>query len=302
MIVFALPQSSYLLPREGEVPGVSAGRQRVDRFANGELYIDLETDVDGRRCAVVGALAPPDGQILAVLLLGDTLKRHGAVELTALLPYVGYARQDQPDPRRSLAAAWTGRLVEASGFQDVVTIDMHSERAAALFPVPFESLSPAPLFAAQLEALALGDDLTLVAPDEGAIARCQAVADAAGIDSPVTFLTKRRTAEGVIHGDIVGEVGRTAVIVDDILDTGGTLVSCCRELRRHGAEDITAMVTHGLFTGTEWERLWSVGVRRILCTDSVPEAAASPPARVTVFSVRPLVLEALKSRLSPARG
>lgn len=299
MIVFALPQSSYLLPRDGEVHGVSVGRVAVERFANGERYVDLETDVDGRECAVVGALAPPDGQMLALLLLGDTLKRHGAAGVAALLPYVGYARQDRLEPGRSLAAAWIGALVAASGFREVVTVDVHSELARGLFPVPFASLSPAPLFAAQLEALALGD-VTVVAPDEGAIARCRAVATAAGIESPVAFLEKRRTAEGVVHGDLVGEVGRTAVVVDDILDTGGTLVSCCRELRRRGVEDITVMVTHGLFTGERWEELWSHGVRRILCTDTVPQAAAVPPAGVTVFSTRPLLLQAMKARVSSA--
>ena len=292
MIAFALPQSSYLLPRDGEVPGIRAGHARIDRFANSELYVDLETDVAGSACAVIGALAPPDSQMLAYLLLGDTLKRHGAARVTAVLPYLGYARQDRPSARRSLAAAWTGALVSASGFDAAVTVDVHSELAAGLFPVPVTSLSPARLFAGQLGKRSPG--LTLVAPDEGAIARCRVVGEAAEIEAPVAYLKKRRTPEGVVHGDLVGEVGRTAVVVDDILDTGGTLVSCCRELRARGVRDVTILVTHGLFTGSGWEELWSLGVTRILCTDSVPEVAASPPAGVTVLSIRPLVMEALR--------
>lgn len=293
ILAFALPQSCHLLPREGEVPGVSVGRAAIERFANSELYVDLQTDVDGRRCAVIGTLAPPDSQVLELLLLGDTLRRHGAAELTAVLPYLGYARQDRPSPRRSLAAAWTGALVAASGFGAAVTVDVHSELAASLFPVPCTSLSPAPLLAEQLRRFAQRD-VTLVAPDAGAISRCRAVARAAGIDSPIAHLEKRRTPEGVVPGDFVGEVGPRALIVDDILDTGGTLLACCRELQRRGVREIAIVVTHGLFTGDSWKELWSRGVTRIACSDSVPEVVASPPAGVTVFSVRPLVIEAVR--------
>lgn len=300
MIVFALPQSSYLLPPGGQpARDLSVGRLAVDRFPNGELFVDLATDVRGQECAVVGALAPPDGQTLALLLVADTLKRHGAASVAALVPYLGYARQDHLQGTRSLAAAWIGALAAASSVEEAVTIDVHSERARELFPIPLTSLSTAPLFAAELERLDLGD-VTVVAPDHGAIARCEAVAAAAGIDAPVAYLEKRRTETGVVHGDLVGTVSRSALVVDDILDTGGTLVSCCRELRRHGVRDMTVMVTHGLFTGAGWKELWSVGARRLLCTDTVPEAAANPPPGVTVISARALLLDELAHRAQRA--
>jgi ribose-phosphate pyrophosphokinase len=179
---------------------------------------------------------------------------------------------------------------------ELITIDIHSPRAAALLGMPVTSLSPAELFAERLQRLGF-DDATIVAPDEGAIERCREVASAAGIDTPVAHLRKERTATGVVHRELVGEVGRRAVVIDDILDTGGTLVSCCRELTRRGAEETIAIVTHGLFTGEGWKELLPL-VAELYVTDSVPSTAARPPGGVGILSVRPLIERALPT----ARG
>lgn len=244
---------------------------------------------------MLGALAPPDSQVLGLLLLADTLKRHGARSVTAGLSYLGYARQDRLEPRRSLAAAWTAGLVAASGVHEVITLDVHSDAAAAPFGARFRSVSPAPLFAAELERLGLRD-ASLVAPDAGARPRCAAVAAAAGIASPIAFLHKHRSADGIVHGELIGDVGRSAVLIDDILDTGATLVSACHQLRKRGVEDITVIVTHGLFTGDGWKALWSSGARRVLCTDSVPEMVAKPPPDVGVLPIGSLLLHELGAR------
>ncbi len=287
LVRFALPGFESLLPAEPGEPG----RLVVERFANRELSLAVETDVRGRPCAVLGSIAPPDEQILTLALAADTLKRQGAAWVVALLPYLAYARQDREEPGKGLGIAWAGGILRAGGVDELVTIDIHSRRAAELLPMPVTSLSPAALYAAELKRAGLLD-ATIVAPDEGAIERSRAVAEAAGIAGPIAYLRKERTATGVVHRELVGEVGRRAVVVDDILDTGGTLVSCCRELARRGAEETVAMVTHGLFTGERWRELLPL-VAGIYVTDSVPSVATRPPGGVRVLSVRPLIASVL---------
>ena len=154
------------------------------------------------------------------------------------------------------------------------------------------SLSPAPLFA---EVLASGgaDDLTVVAPDEGALDRSRALLHAAGIDRPLAYLRKHRGVDCIAHSAVVGAVTRRVVIVDDILDTGETLISACVELRRAGAQEITVFVTHGLFSGERWRELQTLGVGRIYTTDSVPGAPERGGEIVAVLPVGGLILDAL---------
>jgi ribose-phosphate pyrophosphokinase len=296
MIVFSLPQHRALLP--ANLDGLSepaVGCCHIGRFPDGELRLRVEDSVADRDCAVLGSLAPPDEQTLSVLLLAHTLKRARARRVLALLPYLGYSRQDSAGPGRSLGAAWAGTLLEAAGVDEVVTIDIHSAAAAACFPIPFVSLSPAALFAAELRRGPVRD-LSVVAPDEGALDRCRAVADAAGVDAPVAYLGKEREDGSVTHSAVVGELRPRAVLVDDILDTGETLLSACRELKRAGVGEISIMATHGTFSGDRWRELPSAGARRIHVTDSVPDVRSRAGGAVEVLSVAPLLVEALASR------
>jgi ribose-phosphate pyrophosphokinase len=290
-IVFALPGFSELLGHEAvDCAQVAVGSCELARFSNGELYCRIGDPVADRVCAVLGSLAPPDEQTLSALLLADTLRREGARQVVALLPYLGYARQDNAEAGQSLGAAWVGALLQAAGVGRVVTVDVHSRQAAACFPMPLDSLSPASLFAAALRRRGLSD-LMLVAPDEGARERCAALGQALEAQSPTTYLHKRRDREGVTHSTLLGAVGPRLVIVDDILDTGSTLVSACSELRRAGAREITVVATHALFSGERWRGLPALGVRRIYTTDSVPGARQRGGDIVEVLPVGRLLLD-----------
>ena len=302
MIVFCLPRHRPLLPPELDAASEPAlGRCRVRRFPDGELWLEVDGPVAGAACAVLGSLAPPDEQTLSVLLLADTLKRAGARRVVALLPYLGYARQDAAPVGRSLGAAWAGAMLQAAGVDEVVTVDIHSAAARACLPVPVTSLSPARLFAEELRRGSI-EGLAVVAPDEGARERCEAVAAAAGIAAPVAHLRKERTPAGVVHRALVGEVGRRAVLVDDILDTGGTLLSACAELRRAGVREISIMVTHGTLSGERWRELPQAGARRIQGTDTVPDVRERSGGAVEVLSVAPLLMEALSAVGGPGGG
>ena len=272
--------------------GAGAGFERLvmGRFPNGELHVEVPERVEGRRCVVVGSLSPPAGNLERLTLAAHALRRAGARRVTAMLPYLAYARQDRAVRTESLGLAWVGELLRASGVNEVVCVDVHCADAGELLGLRLTSLSPAGLLAAALSER-WRQEVTFVAPDEGAIARCSAAADAAGVDRPIVWGRKRRTPTGVEHLGLVGVPTRRAVVVDDILDTGGTLVSCCRQLRDVGVIEIGVIATHGLFTGEHWRALLSEGVARIWITDTV--LSRRRPGQARVVPVAPLLAPVL---------
>jgi ribose-phosphate pyrophosphokinase len=282
MILFTFERHAYLAPSILNLPGNIEGGFSISRFPNGELSVRLETSVTNKACIVLGNITPDDETLLAFALLCDTLDRHGSYSVVACIPYLGYARQDTFKKGESLAAAWVGRLLDASGIRSIVTIEPHSPQVQELFPMPAVALSAVKDLVREC-AGHLGPEVTVVAPDSGAVPRAEAFASAAGILRPVVRFEKTRSHEGVTVSGPSGPVGPKAVIVDDMIDTGRTLLAVVRKMREHGVEDIIIAVTHGLFTGAGWQELWQMGVRHIWCTDSVPQTPDD--RRITVVSV-----------------
>ena len=293
MILFSFPAYENISRQLRTLASVQGGRFTVSRYANQELHAKIEESVTDEHCLVLGTIAPPDECLLSVLLLAETLEKEGAHKITALLPYLAYSRQDKEKPGESLGTAWVGALLKSSGIDDVVTVDVHSERDKQLFPIPLTTVSTNSLFADTLRKHELLD-ATIVAPDNGAIGRCEAVKRAAGMPVGETpYFEKKRTDQGITHYGPIGRVGKKVVIVDDMIDTGGTLVSACEKLRAVGVAEIYILVTHGLFTGPSWPQLWSLGVRRIFCTDTVPLRSGIEATNISVISAIPLIRECL---------
>lgn len=290
-LLFCLPLCQVLGDALLKLLPLAPGRWTAARFPNGELHLSTATPIAGNPCIVLGSLTPPDAHLLETFLLCHTVRKEGARHVTALLPYLAYMRQEKNEAARSRATAWVGAAAQASGINRIVTVDIHSPEAERIMPISVVSLSPAPLYVAALRGLML-DDITLVAPDEGAIPRCEAVRAALGIPRPVAYLRKVRYPEGV-RSTLHGDVGTRAVVVDDILDTGGTLIACGEALREVGVASIIVMVTHGLFTGMAWQRLWELGVTRIYCTDSVPLPPQIDRTHLQVLSLAPLLAQFL---------
>ena len=180
-LVFALAPCRRLV---ASIQGVRHGRARIGRFPNGELHAQIDGSVAERACLVVGSVSPPDTHLIRLTLLTHCLRRAGAGSITAVLPYLAYARQDRADPGQGLGLAWAGDLLRASGVDRVVSVDVHSEVAADVLGLPLASLSPARAFAAALPPDWTTGDVTFIAPDEGAIGRCRALADAAASGRP----------------------------------------------------------------------------------------------------------------------
>ena len=268
-LVFALAPYRRLV---ASISRIDRGNAVLDRFPNRELHARIAAPVRGRDCIVVGSISPPEARLAELALLAHTLRRSDARSITAVLPYLAYARQDRADVGESLGLAWVGALLAAAGIDAVVTVDVHSRAAPALLGMPVTSLPGMHVLAAAMPPEWTSSDVTFVAPDEGARERCQALADAVASPRPIAVMSKRRSATGVVHTELTGTVGRRVLLVDDILDTGATLISCCRWLAREGVEDVAVVVTHGVLTGDAWRALPVVGVRRLWMTDTVTSA------------------------------
>lgn len=294
-VVLVLPGQERFVRAGG---GADVQRIAVSRFPNGELHVEVPCPVDGRCCVVVGSISPPAGNLERVTLVAHALRRAGARRVTALLPYLAYARQDRAARTQSLGLAWVGELLRASGVDAVVCVDVHSDTAEAVLGLPSASLSPAGILAGALPR-SWREGVTFVAPDEGAIERCGRVAEASGSGAEIVWARKRRTWTGVEPLGLVGTPERRALIVDDILDTGGTLVSCARQLRQAGVEEIGIVATHALFTGDDWRVLLREGVRRLWITDTVLSRRRPPQARIV--PIAPLLEPVLRRRPTGGR-
>jgi ribose-phosphate pyrophosphokinase len=293
MILFNFPGYENCSRQLQAVASVQVAQFSMARYANHELHASIEEPVSGEHCLILGTIAPPDECLLSVLLLAETLAKEGAHRITAILPYLAYSRQDKEKPRESLGTEWVGALLKSSGIDEVLTVDVHSEKDKQLFPIPLTSLATNSLFADTLRKNGLSD-ATIVAPDNGAIARCEAVKRA--LASPVgetPYFEKKRTEKGIIHHGPVGKVGNKAVIIDDMIDTGETLISACEKLSALGVAEIYILVTHGLFTGSSWLPLWSLGVKHIFCTDTIPLRPGMSSANLLVVSAIPLIADHL---------
>jgi ribose-phosphate pyrophosphokinase len=293
-LLFTFPEYSRIEKSLRDLPGLTPGQFSITRYENQDLHAGIESLVSSEHCFILGGIGAPDCQTLSLLLLAHSLKKEGAHRVTGILPYLAYSREDKIKPGESLTTAWAGALLKASAFDEIWTVDVHGEEDKRLIPLPIESLSPAKTFGEHLAKLAL-TDVCFVSPDQGAVARCQAVKSASGTArGDVVYFEKRRSAAGIVHRSPIGKVDRRAVVVDDILDTGATLVSACEKLVAAGVEELYLCVTHGLFCGQRWRDLWSLPVKHIFCTDTVPACTMIRDPRITVLAIASVLRERLE--------
>ena len=288
MILFTFPSYELLGSALRKSPDHEKGAFAANRYPNGELHITIGTDVRGQECVILGSITPPDENLTSFLLLADTLKQQGARRVTALLPYLAYARHDKIVNKESLATAWVGGLLERSRIDAITTFSLHSDEDREYIPLPINSLSLSETFACIIADRSL-TDAAIVAPDEGAIARCEAVKRAAEMQTNVASFKKRHTKTGVTLSQLSGTIKPNVIIIDDMIDTGQTLIACCKKLKALGGKRITIMVTHGLFTGSAWTQLWKLGVERIYCTDSIPPTLIPKDPRIAIIHIVPLL-------------
>ena len=277
--------------------GVPQAKASVKRFSDGEIYLQILENVRGADVFVVQSTCTPvDENLLELLLMMDALHRSSAKRMTAVLPYYGYARQDRKDkPRVPISAKLVASLLVTAGADRVLTLDLHAAQIQGFFDIPVDHLFATPVMIEYFQGLAL-QYLTVVSPDAGGVERARAFAKR--LRAPLAIIDKRRedaNVAEVMH--IIGRVrGRTCLIIDDIVDTAGTLAKAADALTEHGATAVYACCTHPVLSGPALERICKSSLKELVVSDSIPlKPEARKCDRIRQLSVAPLLAGAIQS-------
>jgi len=276
--------------------GVPLGRAHLDRFSDGEVWFQIQDNVRGADVFVVQPTAPPVNEnVMELLLMLAAFKRSSASRLTAVVPYYGYARQDRKDkPRVPISAKLVADLLSAAGSDRILTMDLHASQIQGFFDIPVDHLFAAPVIMDYVWSLEL-PDLTVVSPDAGGVERARAYAKR--LEATLAIVDKRREQPNVaeVH-HVIGEVeGRTALIVDDIVDTAGTLTKVTEAIKKAGAREVLASSSHAVLSGNAIDRIAKSPVSKLIVTDSIPLAPEKRIDKIVVLSIADLLAKAIRN-------
>jgi ribose-phosphate pyrophosphokinase len=278
---------------------VPLGVAKVKRFSDGEVMVEIGENVRGRDIYVIqSTCAPTNENLMELLIMMDALKRASADTITVVIPYYGYARQDRKAaPRTPITSKLVADLITTAGAHRVVTIDLHAGQIQGFFNIPVDNLYAAPVILEHLRERFAGemDRLVMVSPDAGGTERARAFAKRLGCTLAV--IDKRRTGPNVAEVmHLIGDVkGKVAIILDDMIDTAGTLTQAAAALKEHGADTIYAAATHGVLSGPAIERINNSFIEKVVITDSIPLGdKAAQTDKVRVLSVAELLAEAIR--------
>jgi len=281
-----------------EVLGIPIGQAKLRRFPDSEVSFQIEENIRGTDVFVVQPTSPPvDQHIMELLVMIDAFRRSSAARITAVIPYYGYARQDRKDkPRVPISAKLVANILGAAGTNRVLTMDLHKAQIQGFFDIPVDHLFAAPVIIDHL-ARQQFKNITIVSPDAGGAERARAYAKR--LDAELAIIDKRRSAEDG-HPEVmnvIGEVqGRTCIIQDDIIDTGGTMQNAAQALMENGAERVWACAVHGLFSGPAIQRIEQSAIEKFIVTNTIPlppEKAACK--KLVTLSVARLLGQAIRS-------
>lgn len=287
-IVFALSSSVDLAQEIVEYLGMPLGKCSVKHFADGEIMVEPEETVRGRSVYIVQSTCNPvSDRLMEVLIAIDACKRASAGEITVIMPYYGYARQDRKArARQPITSKLVADLLQTAGADRVVTIDLHASQIQGFFNIPTDDLSAVSMIGQYFRSKNL-ENVVVVSPDHGGTTRARKLADCLG--APIAIIDKRRPKPNVAEAmNIIGEVdGKTAIIVDDMADTCGTLIAGVNILKEKGAREIYFACTHGLLNGPATERIQDSYIKEMVITNTIPmdEEKRASTDKITVLSV-----------------
>jgi len=277
--------------------GVEIGRAMIRQFADGEIYLQIQENVRGADVFVIQPTCTPvDRNLMELLLMIDALKRASAERITAVLPYYGYARQDRKDkPRVPISARLVAALLETAGSDRVLTLDLHAAQIQGFFDIPVDHLFASPVMIEYFKSLNV-PNMTVVSPDAGGVERARAFAKR--LNAPLAIIDKRREEANVAEVmNVVGDVnGRHCLLVDDLIDTAGTLVKGAEALIEKGAKGVSACATHAVLSGPAVERIEASVLKEVVVTNSIPLTEEKKGCgRIKTLSIAKLLAEAIRS-------
>jgi ribose-phosphate pyrophosphokinase len=278
--IFTCTQSQYLSEQIAKAYGVKLGNVITSTYSDGEFQPSYEESIRGTRVFIIGSTNPGPKNLMEMLLMIDAAKRASARHVTAVLPYFGWARQDRKDkPRVPIAAKLVAKMLEAAGATRIITMDLHADQIQGFFEKPVDHLFASTIFLPYLKSLNL-DNLTIASPDMGGSKRAYAYSKA--LKSDVVICYKQREKANVIsHMELIGDVtGKNVVLVDDMVDTAGTLTKAADLMMERGALSVRAICTHPILSGSAYERLEASKLEELIVTDSIPLKNESKKLRV----------------------
>lgn len=297
--VFALSASEELAKDIAKELGTNVGKSKVHHFADGEILVEIGESVRGKDVYIVQSTSNPVTEnLMEILVLADALKRASAKEITAIIPYFGYARQDRKaKPRQPITSKLIADLLTVAGINRVVTVDLHAAQIQGFFDIPVDHLMGAPLIADYFERIGLtgeNGDVVVVSPDHGGVTRARKLADF--LKTPIAIIDKRRPRANVAEiMNIIGDVkGKKCVLIDDMIDTAGTITLAANALKALGATDIYASCTHGVLSGPALERIESSSITKLVVTDTIelPQSIRESE-KITEISISALIADAI---------
>src|SRR6056300_908360 len=267
--IFACTQITALATRIAKAYGMPLGQVNVSRYSDGEIQPSFEESVRGTRIFIIGSTNPSSENLMEMLLMLDAAKRASARHITAVMPYFGWARQDRKDkPRVPIAAKLVAKMLETAGARRIITMDLHADQIQGFFEKPVDHLFGSTLFFPYLKSLNL-ENLTIASPDMGGSKRAYAYSKA--LESDVVICYKQREKANVIsHMELIGEVkGKNVVLVDDMVDTAGTLTKAADLMIERGALSVRAICTHALLSGDAYEKIEKSKLEKLITSDSI---------------------------------
>jgi ribose-phosphate pyrophosphokinase len=271
-------------------------RCQVRRFADMEVFVEIQENVRGKDAFIVQSTSfPTNDHLMELLIMTDALRRASARRITAVIPYFGYARQDRkPGPRTPISAKLVANLITRAGADRVLTVDLHAGQIQGFFDVPVDNLFGAPVMVRDIKERMDAREVMVVSPDVGGVVRARALAKR--IDAPLAIVDKRRERAGESEVmNIIGEVeGKVCILVDDIVDSGGTLCNAAEALLKQGAKEVHAYITHGVLSGGAVARIAASKLKNLVLTDTIqPTEAVRVAKNIRVISIAPLIGEAM---------
>lgn len=298
LTVFGGNSNPELVGQVCDYIGMEPGQCKVSRFSDGEIFVEIQENVRGVNCFILqSTCTPPNDNLMEMLIMIDALKRASAGSIVAIIPYFGYARQDRKvKPRTPISSKLVADLLTAAGATRVLSVDLHAGQIQGFFNIPFDHLYATPVLRSALREAGLGgEDTVVVSPDAGGTERARAYSKF--LNCSLAIIDKRRDKpnSSQVHHLIGNVEGKRAILIDDMIDTAGTLCNAAVAVKEHGATEVMAAATHGVFSGPAMERLSKSVLSKVWVTNTIPQdEKVSQWDRLEVLSVGKLVGESIK--------